>query len=245
MSDYVNHVVVCGYDENTHLILDALDQELNLEKTRVVLFDLRERPRNVPPSFLWVQGDPTKESELDKVRLTHAAAVVVAGARDSTPQAADAHTILVTFTIRAYLDRHREEIRDRRSRLYMVVEILDSENVGHARMAGADEVLETQRIGYSMIAHAVGYHGTGTAMSRVLLSGTYNVYIGLIPPEHWESRTFGELLVRMQLSKRGGLVVGLRRPGEEEQINPPKEHEVNSETQLLYLAQESLLDPPP
>ena len=49
----------------------------------------------------------------------------------------------------------------------------------------------------------------------------------------------------MQLSKRGGLVVGLRRPGEEEQINPPKEHEVNSETQLLYLAQESLLDPPP
>lgn len=29
MSDYVNHVVVCGYDESTHILLDALSSELN------------------------------------------------------------------------------------------------------------------------------------------------------------------------------------------------------------------------
>jgi hypothetical protein len=73
-----------------------------------VFFDDRERPRDLPPDFLWVEGDPTKESELDKVRLTHAAAVIVSGARDISPQAADAATILTVFTIRAYMNRHRK-----------------------------------------------------------------------------------------------------------------------------------------
>ena len=45
-------------------------------QTRVVIFDDHERPRELPPDFLWVQGDPTKESELDKVRLAQARAVI-------------------------------------------------------------------------------------------------------------------------------------------------------------------------
>ena len=56
MSDYANHVIVCGYDGSTHLMLDVLAAELNLEEKRVVLFDDRERPREVPPDFLWVRG---------------------------------------------------------------------------------------------------------------------------------------------------------------------------------------------
>ena len=244
MSDYVNHVVVCGYDESTGLLLDALTRELDLNETRVVLFEDHERPRQVPPDFLWVQGDPSKESELDKVRLTQASAVIISGARDTTPQIADAQTILITFTVRSYLKRHRRQIRHRRLRLYVVAEILDSENVDHALTAGADEVIETSRIGYSMIAHAVGYHGTATAMSRVLISGSHNVYVGTIPGQRQEPVSFGDLMVELQLSKRGGLVVGLRTPAGEEIINPRKSQLLEPGTQLLYLAEEALLDPP-
>ncbi len=244
MSDYVNHIVVCGYDQSTHLMLEALRAELDLVENRVVLFDTHERPRDVPPEFVWVQGDPTKESELDKVRLTHAAAVIVPGERDTTPQAADARSILITFTIRSYLSRQRGHVRRRRFPLYVVVEILDSENVDHARKAGADEVLETRKLGYAMIAHAVGYHGTATAMSRVLMSGHHNVYIGVLPGDRKEPVPFGELLVEMQLSKRGGLVVGVRTQAGDEVINPPKDYVVHPGTQLLYLAERALLEPP-
>ena len=244
MNDYVNHIIVCGWDESTPLMLEALAHELTLHETRVVLFDCHERPREVPPDFLWVQGNPTKESELDKVRLTHAAAVIVTGERDTTPQAADARTLLITFTIRSHLAHHRSDVRNRRAPLYVVAEILDSENVDHARLAGADEVIETRRIGYSMIAHAVRYHGTATAMSRVLLSGAHNVYVGLVPGGHAGARLFGDLLVEMQLSKRGGLVVGLRTPDGKEIINPPKTHLVEPGTLVLYLAEQPLLDPP-
>ena len=50
-----------------------------MDETRVVIMDDHERPRELSPDFLWVQGDVTKESELDKVRLTHAMAVIVSG----------------------------------------------------------------------------------------------------------------------------------------------------------------------
>jgi len=244
MSEYVNHVVVCGHDESTDLLLDALTQELDFKKTRVVVFDVGERPPEVPPEVLWVRGDPTKESELDKVRLTHAASVIVSGSRDTTPQAADARTILITFTVRSYLRRNLAIVQKRRVALYVVVEILDSENVDHARTAGADEVIESRKIGFSMVAHAVRYHGFATAMSRVLISGGHNVYVGEVPIDQNDSVTFGELMSSMQLSKRGGLVVGLRTPSGEDIINPKRHVRVEPGTRLLYLAEKPLLEPP-
>ena len=244
MGDNVNHVVVCGYDETTQLLLDLLRFEIDTEKTRVVIFEDFERPRGVPTDFLWVEGDPTKQSELDKVRLTHANAVIVVGSRSLSPRAADARTILITFTIRAYLEEHAERIRGRRAPLYLLAEVLDSENVNHARTAGADEVIETRRVGFSMLAHAVRFHGTADTMSRVLMSGSYNAYVGRIPDPPEEPITYGELLVRMQLTKKGGLVIGLRRPGEAENFNPPKSQIVMPDTCLVYLAERPILVSP-
>jgi len=244
MSDYVNHVVVCGYDESTHLLLEALELNLKLTETRVVFFDDQERPRDLPPDFLWVQGDPTKESELAKVRLAHAAAVIVAGARDIPPQAADAATILTVFTIRAFLKRQKRLVSKRRLPLYVVAEILDSENVDHARSAGADEVIETRRIGAAMIAHAIAFHGTANTMSRVLLSGAHSVYIGRLPGDPTEPVQFGELLSGMALSKRGGLVIGVRTGDGTDIINPPKTLMLEPDALLIYLAESPLLTPP-
>ncbi len=244
MTHHVNHVVVCGYDQTSHLLIEAIKLAMDVNVTRLVFFDDHDRPRDLPPEVFWVQGDPTKESELDKVRLTHAAAVVVSGARDVSPQAADATTILTVFTIRSYLERKQDLVAERRRPLYLVAEILDSENVDHARSAGADEVIETRRIGFSMIAHAVGHHGTATTMSRVLLSGAHNVYIGHIPGPPTEPVLFGDLLAEMALSKRGGLVIGVRTPDGTDEINPPKSRVLEPGTLLIYLAENPLLETP-
>jgi voltage-gated potassium channel Kch len=244
MGDYANHLVICGYDETTELLLLLLDNETDKER-RVVIFDDQPRPtRGIPSHFLWVEGDPTKQSELDKVRLTHANAVIIAGARDLTPQAADAKTILTAFTIRAYLNQRADQFVERREPLYVVAEILDSENVNHARSAGADEVMETRRVGFSMLAHTVRYHGTADTMSRVLMSGSYNAYMGEIPDPPDTAVTYGELLVRMRLSKRGGLVIGLRTEDGTEIFNPTKDLVVEPGTHLVYLSEYPLLKSP-
>ncbi len=244
MSNHSNHVVVCGYDESTRLLVLALVRELALADTRVVFMDDHERPRDLPPEFHWIRGDATKESELDKVRVTHADAVILSGARDMRPQDADARTILTAFTIRSYLKRHNKQIRERLTPLYIVAEILDAENVDHARTAGADEVIETRKIGYSMIARAVRYHGTASVMSHFLIAGAHNMYLGQIPDPPAEPLAFGDLLARMQLSKQGGLVIGVRTTTGEEVINPSKSYVIEPSTLLIYLAEKPLLVPP-
>ena len=245
MSEYVNHVVVFGFDESTHILLAALSRELDLDQTRVVIMDDHDRPRELPPDFLWVRGDCTKESELDKVRLPHALAVIVSGARDMAPQSADARTILTVFTLRSFLDRKHKLLEQRKHSLYVVAEILDSENVNHARSAGADEVVETRKLGFSMLAHAVHHHGTATTLSGLLTSESYNVYIGQIPEAPASAVPYRELLVRLELSKRGALVIGVRRPDGKEVINPAKDHPVKPGSMLIYLAEEPVLEPPP
>lgn len=244
MTDYVDHLVVCGYDETTHLLLASLRGELDLDETRAVLFADHERPRDLPPEFLWVQGDPTKQSELDKVRLTHAAAVIVAGDRTAPAQKADATTILIVFTIRAYLAEHAVQIEKRHRPLYVVAEILDSENVAHARTAGANEVVETRRLGSAMLAHSVRYHGSADVMSSVLLAGDHNIYLGQIPAHAAGIGTYRELLTFLALNQQGALVLGLRAPSGREHINPPAAFEVLPGSLLIYLAEQPVLTSP-
>jgi len=245
MSDYVNHVVVCGYDESTNLLLAALSREIQPDETRVIVVDDHERPRDLPPEFTWVQGDPTKESELDKLRIIHASAVIVHGARDMPIQAADARTILIVFTLRSHLKNQEEQVSRRRRPLYVVAEILDSENVNHARTAGADEVIETRKIGFSMIAHAISHHGTATTVSNVLINTTENnFYVGKIPEDVHGTVSMGELMKTLRLSDRGVLVMGLRLVDGTEILNPPKSYPVLPGTLFIYLADNPVLKPP-
>lgn len=239
MSGYVNHVVVCGYERGSELLLQALREELDLDQTRVVLFADHDRPREVSPEFMWVRGDPTKESELPKVRLTHAASAIVVGSRHVPPQQADATTILTVFTIRAHL---AQAAASRERPLHIVAEILDSENVMHAQAAGADEVIESQRLGFAMLSHTVRYPGVGDLTSRVVASGAASFYVGKIPDALSPPVTFGELSRHVR-EHTAALVIGLRDPKSGQQrINPPDDAPVKPGMEVVYLAEAPRLE---
>ncbi len=238
MSTYVNHVVVCGYDPGARMLLDALLAELGAHGPTVVLFAQGERPAGVPLEFTWVNGDPTKESELDKVRLSHAAAAIVVGNRKVLPQQADAHTILTVFTLRSFLEQRGAAAR-RRNPMHVVAEILDAENVAHARTAGADEVIETTRLGFSLLAHSVVAPGTAAIMGRMAASRAHSLFVSEAPPELELPATFARVAAHLK-STHGALVIGLRRPGDaEDLLNPPDELSVPPGSRVVYLADEA------
>ncbi|MBW2735519.1 MAG: ion transporter [Deltaproteobacteria bacterium] len=139
MSQHVNHVIVCGYDKRARLLLDALRAEMLQLDREVLIFAQGERPKDLPPDFGWISGDPSRESELAKAKIAEADSTIIVGSRSCEPQQADATTILVLFTLRAFMAAHPDTPR-RKKPLYIVAEILDSENVAHAYAAGADEV---------------------------------------------------------------------------------------------------------
>lgn len=240
MSAYLNHLVVCGYEPGARMFLTALLNELDTDTTSVVLFGPSERPEDVPPEFVWVTGDPTKESELDKLRLSYAAGVILIGPRSMSPQQADATTILTAFTIRSYIDSHPVEVKRARE-LFMVAEVLDAENVAHLESAGADEVIETTRLGFDLLAHAINQPGTAQLMSEFASASEHSLYIGQLPDDLSQNVTFA--VMRDQLKERtDALAIGLRdaQTGDD-RINPPTDLLVPEGAAVIYLAAEPVL----
>lgn len=240
VSDYSGHIVVCGYDAGARVLLDSLRQEFNPSQAALVLFSEGIRPEDIPPDFLWVNGDPTKESELDKVRLTHARAAILVARRDILPQQADAVTILTAFTIRSYL-LDRQQSHPRREPLYVAAEILESENVGHAMSAGANEVIETTRLGFSLLSHAVAMPGTASIMSQVATIGAHSIFVAPLPTDIQVPASFGDVVQHVKRSS-GALVIGLRDANTGDHVvNPADMTEIGRDSQLIYLAERPVL----
>lgn len=222
------------------MLLDAVLRESAARPREIVVFGPGERPAEVPPEMTWVGGDPTKESELAKVRLGRAGAVIIAGGRGVSPQAADATTILTIFTIRAWM-AHQSETAERRRGLYVVAEILDEENVDHARAAGADEVIETTRVGFALLAHAIAMPGTAEAVAELAGVGGHSVFVGR-PPEGLElPLSFGDL-GRALNELHGLILIGVRDPRDgKDLINPDEASPVTPGHGLVYIAEAAML----
>jgi hypothetical protein len=216
------------------MLLDTLLDELKGSDSQVVLFGRGNRPLSLPSQIIWIAGDPTKESELDKVKLVAARAVIVVGQRQLLPAQADAQTILTVFTMRSYLKKHSHSVK-RANPVYIVTEVLDGENVEHAQTAGASEVIESTRIGFSMVAHAIGVPGSSEIMSRVVVAGAHNLYVGDVPEKLEMPMAFGSLSSQMK-ENWNVLLLGIRS-NESDQLNPPDAKEVQKTDKLIYLGQ--------
>lgn len=240
MSTSMNHVVLCGWEPGARMLLDAILAEFPTETTELVIFAQGPRPPSVPPEFRWVGGDPTKESELGKVRLEMADAVLIVGSRTLTPQDADARTILTAFTIRSYMQA-QPPTPQRRRPLYMVTEILDAENVRHARTAGADEVIESTRIGFSLLSHAIVQRGTAELLGRITAAGAHSLYVGWPPAGTELPQPFAALATALKAEHKV-LLIGLAdQDGGEQRLNPPDATPVSASHRLIYLAEAPVL----
>lgn len=238
MASHTNHIVVCGYAPSARLLLDALLAEVDTNEQEILVFAQGERPEDLSPEFTWISGDPTRESELDKVRLPYASTAILLGDRSVPIQAADATTILVVFTMRSYMAQQAESGR-RHAPLYIVAEVLDPENCGHLRTAGADEVVETSQLGASLMAHAAVVHGSGTIMSSVAMAGAHSLYIQPNPaatPMSWAE-------LRSVLRRSHSVVLFGYRPssGAEMVLNPADDVTVPPGVELVYLAEGEVL----
>lgn len=238
MSSYTDHIIVFGYDPSANLLLEALGDELRRDEAEVLVFGPGERPEALPNEYIWVSGDATKESELDKVKLAYARAAIIIGSRAQSIAEADARTLLVAFTLRSYLVKDATAQRRQRP-LHVIAEILDPENCEHARTAGADEVVETTRFGFNLIAHAAIVPGSGNIMSRVASAGAHSLYIGPNPLE--EATRYGDAVRRIRSLHRV-VVIGVRAASDGVvSLNPDDATPVGVDDEIVYLATDAAL----
>ncbi len=232
MSGHINHIVVCGYELGMEMLLEAIRQEVDADESALVLFAPGERPNDLPPEVVWVNGDPTKESELEKARVAYARAAILIGSRSDMPQAADAQTILTAFTIRSWMSRNSIAAK-RRDPLYVVAEILDEENIDHAYSAGVDEVIETTHLGFSMLSHAVVMPGTASILSTVASAGGQSLFVG--QPGQYQGQSFVQAAGETQRQSRW-LALGVRDHQGQDTLNPDPDRLIGEKDCLIYLA---------
>lgn len=233
MSSITDHIVVAGWNLEVPMMLEELEVEYGNAMPAVIVIANSERPPLLKTNFIFVQGEPTKESELEKARVPFASTVIVVSDSDSSgaPSTRDAVTLLTVFTIRSFEKKQKER---RRGHIHIVVEILDSENYEHAQVAGADEVIETSRLGSSLLAHTAGNPGIGVVISELLLATSANLYTDKIPPEMVEDdMNFGSL--RASLRDRFEiLTIGYVHEGKLK-LNPKDSDRITDEDKLIYI----------
>jgi Trk K+ transport system NAD-binding subunit len=119
-----------------------------------------------------------------------------------------------------------------------VAEILDPENVAHARTSGADEVIETTRLGFAMMAHAALVPGSGTIMTSVATAGAHSLYITKNPENN--NLSF-ESLSNLLHKKYGIILLGLRDEITSKVFMDPDRNTVVADTmEIVYLAKKAV-----
>ena len=239
MSTTMNHILICNYNPSARMLLDAILAEVEEDKTKLVIFSEGERPSAIPYAFEWINGDPTKESELEKARISYASACIIVGNRNVLPQTSDAQTILTIFTIRSYLKK-QVITKSRKNNVYITAEILDSENVIHAKTAGADEVIESTKLGFTLIAHSIKYQGSADVIGQIASATNYNLYIGKLPKSINFPTTYNNVNWEVK-NTYGGLLIGIQIENGQNILNPSDHFIVSEKHKLIYLDHEQTL----
>lgn len=242
MSSIADHIIIAGWNDNVPMLLDQLRHEYKDQKKlpEIIIFAPINRPESLPPEYIFVHGDFTKENEYDKVRAKFARTIVVISDTSSSSvnsSSRDATTVLTIFTIRRIEQTFSE---DRYRPLHICAEILDPENVDHARVAGADEVLATALVGNSLLAHTASNPGVGSILNDLLLATRNNIYTSPMPPRMIEGEllTFKVLQEKLRLEHEIMLIGVLHN--DVLSLNPDSQHPVFVEDKIVYIGDKRL-----
>lgn len=137
--DFRNHIVMCGWNENSDDILGAIAQMPNAPKMVVLINDLEEEKINEikyryrgEMDIRFIKGDFVNESVLERANIPDCYSAIllsdISGDRDRSK--ADERVILATLTI-----KHMSE------KVRVTAELLDKDNRSHLQRARADEIV--------------------------------------------------------------------------------------------------------
>ena len=240
MSSVTDHIVIAGWNDDVPMLIQQMEGEHGRRPPSIMVMAPRPRPESLDQKYTFVEADFDKEAEFEKVRLQWARTVIVVADQSggvAKSQARDATTVLTVFTVRS-LEKKFEVDRD--VPLHVCAEILDPENLDHAVTAGADEIIPSALLGYSVIARSATNPGVGIALSELVLASGQNLYTSPLPVELIE----GELLEFHELRQRlrdeyDVLLVGSVHRGKLV-MNPDPDTDIYANDQIVYIGESSL-----
>lgn len=218
------HFIICGWNFRGDEIVEELRADPKSSSISIVVIaDITEKPVD-DPDLHFIRGEVNSKI-LKKARLEEAQVVIILSDDHLDSYARDAKTILNTLTI-----------KNMNSSVYTCVELMDSKNVEHCRMAKADEIIVVGELSTNLLVQAALDHGI-TRMISELVSNRYGKDIFKIKlPHHFTDKTFFDVLCEMK-KKYGILCLGVEnREGKNLTTNPECDYRMKQDDQLIVIA---------
>lgn len=211
------HIIIIGWNERSkeliHKLTTANSQQM------IVLIDETLEVNPVKSRFVhFIQGKGHVDETIVKSDIAHAEKVLITADRGNDELQADMNSILTLLTIKGICPKVK-----------CIVEILTAEQVINAKRAGADEVIQSNKLTSVFMINSLHSNSDGL-LSSLIHQLQENRLSSISVKEEDIGKTFNE--IGYELLNTGSLLIGIKR-GEETFLNPSHTFELQEDDRLL------------
>ncbi|WP_078544301.1 potassium channel family protein [Litchfieldia alkalitelluris] len=214
------HVIIVGWNERAK---QTISQLLAIQPPiDIILIDETLKQNPAPSNHThFIKGNPTTDDVLLKANAETAESILITSDQNRDEHQADMSTILTLIAVKGI-----------NPNIYSVVEILTANQVTNAKRAGADEVIQTNKLSSYVMINSIISHGMSEALLIMLdqLKGSKLKY--LPTSNDLTGKTFGECSRILQTMSI--LLIGVKK-GEETLVNPSLNLTIEPQDELLVI----------
>lgn len=213
------HLIICGWNQHSVDVLSAVKEHIRDRKfADVVLvgnlgqemfFDIKERFPAL--NIRYVRGNYSKDSVLKRANVQEASTVVIFSDESMDPKKADDLTILTTLAIKS-----------ENSKVKVIAELNQSENVTHLKRANVDEVILNGEFNGYLLSNATFSPGIGNFVRGLLKDQRDGGITEREVPHEFVGRSFSELSEFFRKESRDiliGVMSRVESPGLEDMLS--------------------------
>lgn len=218
-----DHIIIVGWNERTKGIIQ------NIRKFRknqpVVLIDssLEESPDPQDIRLMFVKGHAFSDETLLQAHIKEAKMIIVTADPTRSEFHADMNTVLIIVAVKGLAPN-----------VHCIAEILTKEQMLNAKRAGADEIIQSNKLISSVMNHTMLSPHVSTALLH-MVDSQIGVQIKFLDRKNLSGRTFAS--AAENCLKNGSILIGFQR-NNETFIAPDREEVLQESDKLLIIHHE-------
>ncbi|MBN2736911.1 MAG: NAD-binding protein [Spirochaetales bacterium] len=218
-----NHILICGWNSKGKFIIDEIQNKYAKKIGHIGLIaEINSKPVDNWRIF-FINGNPANDADLDRANVYKADTVIILAdySRGLNEEDLDGQSLLVA-----------QKIRRINPRVYICVELINTENRYFAELAKVNEVFLTNEISGQLISQSVQNRGLLKVYSE-LLSNSYGKYLEKIKaPDFTVDLNFDQALIELR-KKNKMILLGIESRGQI--ILNPRDTYIIEEYDFLFI----------
>lgn len=212
------HIIIIGWNERSRELINKL-RILNPSQN-IVLIDETLKSNPVPSRFVhYIQGRAHMDETILKSNIHQAEKVLITTDRGNDELQADMNSILTLLTIKGLC-----------AHVKCIVEILTSEQVTNAKRAGADEVIQSNKLTSVFMVNSL--HSSGDGLLSEFVYHLQESRLESLTNDSYTDQSFSE--VHQNYLKKRLLLIGIKRGGETI-LNPSPFFQIEKNDEFLFI----------